>query len=64
MLAIDKQGSAYLYRQVIDLIGENIDVGTLRPGDRLPSLRRMSKRIGPHQNSRNRHNPYQWRVAA
>jgi DNA-binding transcriptional MocR family regulator len=46
MLAIDKQGSAYLYRQVIDLIGENIDVGTLRPGDRLPSLRRMSKRIG------------------
>ena len=46
MLAIDKQGSAYLYRQVIDLIGDNIDAGTLRPGDRLPSLRRMSTRIG------------------
>jgi DNA-binding transcriptional MocR family regulator len=46
MLAIDKESSAYLYRQVIDLISENIDSGTLRAGDRLPSLRRMSKRIG------------------
>jgi DNA-binding transcriptional MocR family regulator len=46
MLAIDKDSSAYLYRQVIDLITENIDTGTLRAGDRLPSLRRMSKRIG------------------
>ena len=46
MLAIDKQKSDYLYRQVIDLISENIDSGTLRPGDRLPSLRKMSDRIG------------------
>ena len=46
MLAIDKSADDYLYRQVIDLIAENIDTGTLRPGDRLPSLRRMSKRIG------------------
>jgi len=46
MLAIDKQDSAYLYRQVIDLIGENIDAGTLRPGDRLPSLRKMSQKAG------------------
>lgn len=46
MLAIDKESSAYLYRQVIDLITDNIDSGTLRAGDRLPSLRRMSKRIG------------------
>jgi len=45
MLAIDKSADDYLYRQVIDLITENIESGTLRPGDRLPSLRRMSKRI-------------------
>lgn len=46
MLAIDKQHSTYLYRQVIDLISENIDSGTLRAGDRLPSLRRMSQSAG------------------
>lgn len=46
MLAIDKSNGDYLYRQVIDLITENIDSGTLRPGDRLPSLRRMSEQIG------------------
>lgn len=46
MLAIDKDSSSYLYRQVIDLITDNIDTGTLRAGDRLPSLRRMSTRIG------------------
>ena len=46
MLAIDKQSSDYLYRQVIDLISDNMESGALRPGDRLPSLRRMSTRIG------------------
>jgi DNA-binding transcriptional MocR family regulator len=46
MQTIDKQDSAYLYCQVIDLIGENIDTGTLRPGDRLPSLRKMSQSAG------------------
>jgi DNA-binding transcriptional MocR family regulator len=46
MLNLDKQAGQYLYRQVIDLIVENIDSGTLRPGDRLPSLRRMSKNAG------------------
>jgi DNA-binding transcriptional MocR family regulator len=46
MLSIDKQDDTYLYRQVIDLIRENISSGTLRPGDRLPSLRRMSQSAG------------------
>ncbi len=45
-LAVDRSGGDYLYRQVIDLIQDGIDAGTLRPGDRLPSLRRMSERIG------------------
>lgn len=46
MLAINKQCDQFLYRQVIDLVTNNIDSGTLGPGDRLPSLRRMSKQIG------------------
>ena len=46
MLAVDRSSDDYLYRQVIDLINENIETGTLRPGDRLPSLRRMSDQIG------------------
>ncbi|MDX1481399.1 MAG: PLP-dependent aminotransferase family protein [Woeseiaceae bacterium] len=46
MLAVDRDSDDYLYRQVIDLILRNIDTGTLRPGDRLPSLRKMSEQIG------------------
>ncbi len=46
MLAVDKTQDEYLYRQVIDLIADNIDTGTLRPGDRLPSLRKMSQSAG------------------
>ena len=46
MLAVNRESDDYLYRQVIDLITDNIDAGTLGPGDRLPSLRRMAERIG------------------
>jgi len=46
MLSIDRQSDEFLYRQVIDRISEYIESGTLRPGDRLPSLRRMSDQIG------------------
>jgi DNA-binding transcriptional MocR family regulator len=46
MLQINKVDGDFLYRQVIDLISENIDSGALRPGDRLPSLRRMSQAAG------------------
>jgi DNA-binding transcriptional MocR family regulator len=38
--------TTYLYRQVIDLVAGNIESGTLRPGDRLPSLRKMSRSAG------------------
>jgi len=40
------QNTTYLYRQVIDLVAGNIESGTLRPGDRLPSLRKMSRSAG------------------
>ena len=46
MLNVDKQRDAFLYQQVVDLIAENIDAGTLLPGDRLPSLRKMSSSAG------------------
>ena len=46
MLPTQKDEHAYLYRQVIAFIDENIDSGTLRCGDRLPSLRKMSQTAG------------------
>ena len=46
MLAINKDEDVFLYRQVIDLIAEHIATGTLGPGDRLPSLRKMSQSTG------------------
>ncbi len=45
MLAIDKSADAFLYRQVIDLIDEKIRSRALVPGDKLPSLRRLSSRL-------------------
>jgi len=45
MLAIDRNTEAFLYSQVVDLISEQVHSGALRPGDRLPSLRRMSEKL-------------------
>ena len=45
MLTIDKSGNNYLYQQVTDLITKQIEFGTLRPGDRLPSLRNLSRNL-------------------
>lgn len=46
MLTTDRPDGDYLYCQVVDLITGNIDSGALRPGDRLPSLRKMSRTVG------------------
>src|SRR5215510_3440667 len=46
MLAIDKDASGFLYSQVLELIDQKIATGELRPGDRLPSLRRLSAGLG------------------
>jgi len=46
MLNLEKQPGSFLYTQVIDVINKNIESGLLKPGDRLPSLRRMSKTAG------------------
>ena len=45
MLSIDKANDEFLYAQVMDLVNEQLEAGALRPGDRLPSLRRMSDKL-------------------
>ena len=45
MIALDKNAGEFLYLQVVDLITSQVDNGTLRPGDRLPSLRRLSRKL-------------------
>ena len=45
MLAIDRTNTDFLYAQVIELINDQVRSGALRPGDRLPSLRRMSDKL-------------------
>ncbi len=45
MLAVDKSEAAFLYEQVVELITAQMKNGTLRPGDRLPSLRGLSDRL-------------------
>ncbi len=46
MRELNRQDGAFLYRQVMDLIQHTIESGALVPGDRLPSLRKMSQRVG------------------
>lgn len=43
---IDRQESRYLYRQVADLIRDMRDNGTLKAGDRIPSLRNLAETLG------------------
>ncbi len=45
MLAVDKNNPDYLYLQVVNMIAGQVEMGTLRPGDRLPSLRSLSGQL-------------------
>ena len=44
-LAIQRDNKQFLYQQVISMISEMQLVGSLRPGDKLPSLRTLSKNL-------------------
>ena len=44
-LTIEKNGDKFLYQQVINLVHEMRSSATLRPGDKLPSLRNMSEKL-------------------
>ena len=39
------QMDGFKYQQVVNLISEQLDQGSLRPGDRLPSLRHLSSKL-------------------
>jgi len=45
MKLLDKSSSAYLYQQVIDFIEHQEKIGALQPGDKLPSLRKLSRQF-------------------
>lgn len=45
MKLLDKSSSAYLYQQVIEFIDNQQKIGALNPGDKLPSLRKLSRQF-------------------
>jgi DNA-binding transcriptional regulator YhcF (GntR family) len=45
MKLLDKTSSAYLYQQVIDFIEHQQRIGALQAGDKLPSLRKLSRQF-------------------
>lgn len=46
MKLLDKSSSEFLYQQVIDFIERQEQSGALKPGDKLPSLRKLSSLFG------------------
>lgn len=45
MRVLDRTSSDFLYQQVVDFIDKQQNVGALKPGDKLPSLRKLSKQF-------------------
>ena len=45
MRLLDKTSAAFLYQQVIDFIEHQQKIGALAPGDKLPSLRKLSSQF-------------------
>ncbi|RHW77992.1 PLP-dependent aminotransferase family protein [Colwellia sp. RSH04] len=45
MRLLDKNSSSYLYQQVIDFIEHQQHIGALNAGDKLPSLRKLSRQF-------------------
>ena len=45
MRLLDKSASEFLYQQVIDFIERQEESGALRAGDKLPSLRKLSRQF-------------------
>ncbi len=45
MRLVDKSAAEFLYQQVIDFIERQEQSGALRPGDKLPSLRKLSRQF-------------------
>jgi DNA-binding transcriptional MocR family regulator len=45
MRLINKQSSEFLYQQVVSFIDTQQQIGALRPGDKLPSLRKLGQQL-------------------
>lgn len=45
MRLLDKTSPTFLYQQVIDFVEHQQKIGTLLPGDKLPSLRKLSRQL-------------------
>jgi len=45
MRLLDKSSSEFLYQQVIEFIARQQESGALRPGDKLPSLRKLGRQL-------------------
>jgi len=45
MRLLDKSSTDFLYQQVIDFVARQQESGALRPGDKLPSLRKLSRQL-------------------
>ena len=45
MRLIDKSSSDFLYQQVIEFVEQQEKTGAIRPGDKLPSLRKLSQQF-------------------
>ena len=51
MINIDARNSKPIYEQIIDSIKENVVRGIFAPGDRIPSIRELSKLITANPNT-------------
>jgi len=50
-IRIENSSAVPVYRQIIDQVRYQIASGVLRPGDRLPSVRELARRLPANQNT-------------
>ncbi|HXI84228.1 MAG TPA: GntR family transcriptional regulator [Verrucomicrobiae bacterium] len=50
-IRLESTSAVPIYRQIVDQIGYQIANGTLRAGDRLPSVRELARRLPVNQNT-------------
>jgi DNA-binding transcriptional MocR family regulator len=49
LVQIDRNDPSPVFRQICDRIGEMVEAGSLKPGDRLPATRVFADRLGVHR---------------
>lgn len=50
-LQIDPRAAMPIYRQIVEQVEHALAVGTVRPGERLPTVRQLSAELGIAQNT-------------